>query len=257
VVLPEVVALEGIEQPPPHQLDAWQHTLAAVRAADQCCADTGWAAPYAVQVAERIAADAGHGHPRTTFIKLATLLHDIGKPSTQSRDAQGRIHFFHHTEVGAEMVADIARRLRLSGREAGQLAAVVRGHLWPTLLAAEAEVTDRAIIHLVHRLGAAALDALVVARADRGGKAPADDAEGRGFNEVTRRVLDELFAQRERAPDRPLVSGDEIMERYGLEEGPLIGELLDALVEAQLEKGLTRPEEAWQVLDELVGERGL
>lgn len=257
VLIPELSGLENLEQPPPHHLDAWHHTLAAVQAAARLCADTSWAAPYAEVVAERLAAQAGHGHPRSTFLLLGALLHDIGKPETRSRDADGVIHFYHHTEIGAELAADIARRLRLSGREAARLRAIVRGHLWPTLLAGEEEVTDRAIFRLVQRLGDAALDTLVVAIADRGGKVALTDAESERHREVVRRMLDRLFSEPARSADRPLVTGREIMERYGLEQGPMIGALLEALVEAQQERRLTDPEEAWAVLDELVRERGL
>ncbi len=101
VILPEVKALQGVEQPAEFhpEGDVWTHTLMILDGLTQ---------------------------PSPT-LALAVLLHDVGKPPTFS--VRDRIRFDHHAEVGASMAADICERLRLPARQAERVEELVRHHL--------------------------------------------------------------------------------------------------------------------------------
>ena len=100
-VLPEIKALQGVEQPPEFhpEGDVWIHTLMMLE---------------------------GLHHPTAT-LALAVLLHDVGKPPTFT--IRERIRFDNHVEVGARMAGAICARLRLSTRETERVVELVEHHL--------------------------------------------------------------------------------------------------------------------------------
>src|SRR5438067_2466556 len=100
-VLPEIKALQGVQQPPEFhpEGDVWTHTLMML---------------------------AGLRNPTST-LALGVLLHDVGKPPTFS--VRERIRFDNHVEVGASMAENICSRLRLSSRETERVVQLVRHHL--------------------------------------------------------------------------------------------------------------------------------
>ena len=100
-VLPEVKAMQGVEQPPQFhpEGDVWVHTLMMLE---------GLRAP-------------------SRTLALGVLLHDVGKPPTFT--VRERIRFDNHVEVGAKMAEEIAHRLRLATREKERVAELVRHHL--------------------------------------------------------------------------------------------------------------------------------
>ncbi len=102
-VLPEAAALAGVEQPPEFhpEGDVWCHTLLMFRHFVWRDAPTAW----------------------------CVLLHDIGKPSTWSRDPDGRIRFFGHEERGAELAGRILDRLVFSPVERDAIVYAVRNHM--------------------------------------------------------------------------------------------------------------------------------
>lgn len=102
-LLPEVAALQGVEQPPEHhpEGDVWTHTLMLLE-----------------------------GLPAGSSVTLAmgALLHDVGKPQTFERAAD-RIRFHGHEDVGVEMGKEICGRLRFSNRDTEQIVALIGNHM--------------------------------------------------------------------------------------------------------------------------------
>ncbi|OIP88832.1 MAG: phosphohydrolase [Syntrophobacterales bacterium CG03_land_8_20_14_0_80_58_14] len=105
-ILPEVHALQGVEQPPLFhpEGDVWAHTLRMVALLPR---------------------PDGKADPRLAW---AVLLHDVGKGVTRSEDAAGT-HFYGHVQRGEEITAAILRRLRFSREEMETILALVRGHM--------------------------------------------------------------------------------------------------------------------------------
>ncbi|HET9179547.1 MAG TPA: CCA tRNA nucleotidyltransferase [Terriglobia bacterium] len=100
-VLPEVKAMQGVEQPPEFhpEGDVWTHTLMMLDGLEK----------------------------PTPTLALGVLLHDVGKPRTFA--VRERIRFDHHVEVGAKMAEEICTRLRLSLRDTERVVELVRHHL--------------------------------------------------------------------------------------------------------------------------------
>jgi tRNA nucleotidyltransferase/poly(A) polymerase len=200
VVLPEVAALRGIPQAKLLPGDALDHSLAAVDAAP----------PHT---------------PADT--RLAALLHDLGKATTQ---ADG--HFIGHEVAGADLAAVVLERLRLGRSRSGRIIGAIRHHMYNY----DPGWTDAAVRRLIGRLGATDRDLLfALRRADNAASGTAESGEGVQAD-LERRIAHELGRQPDLLLDRRLaVDGHDLQQELGLPPGPLIGRLIDRLVDAAIE----------------------
>lgn len=193
VVLPELAIQRGIPQDKVAGEDLLDHTLRSVDAA-----------------------------PRDRpVVRLAALLHDIGKPATL---ADG--HFRGHEIVGAEMAADLLRRLRMPRTTIGRVQLLVRQHMFNY----ESAWSDAAVRRFIGRIGRHALEELFELRtADNIGSG--QPGLSPDLVELRRRVEEQLAARVALDLGDLAVNGDDLIDELGLEPGPTIGIVLDGLLE--------------------------
>lgn len=192
-ISPELAAQRGIAQDKIPGDDLWDHT---VRSVDAVAVDR-------------------------PVVRLATLLHDVGKPATL---ADG--HFIGHERVGAAMAEDLLGRLRVPRATTERVVALIRGHMWTY----EPTWSDTAVRRFIGKIGAHALDELFALReADNIGSGLAADAGG--LSEIRGRVAEQLAA--EVALDRRdlAIDGDDLIADLGMDPGPRMGRMLDELLE--------------------------
>ncbi|MBI4757875.1 MAG: HD domain-containing protein, partial [Chloroflexi bacterium] len=181
---------------------------------------------------EAISAD----HHRLTLLKLVALLHDIAKPETKSSEPDGRIRFLCHQLLGAEAAAVVMKRLRFSNQEVDVVRTVVANHLRPRQLLDGAGLTGRAVYRFFRDTGPEGLDTLVLSLADHlATRGPAlDRAAWDKHVALTVDLFRKYLAEKEETVSPPrLLDGNDIMAVLGLEPGPLIGDLLEKVREAQ------------------------
>jgi len=94
------------------------------------------------------------------LLKLAGLLHDVGKPETKAPDAMGRIRFIGHMALGAEKASNVMRRFRFSGAETRFVSTIVEQHLRPGQMSSSGPPTRRALYRFFRDTSDAALDIL-------------------------------------------------------------------------------------------------
>lgn len=232
VVLPELVALHGVEQSRFHHLDVHDHTLAVLGETialqrDPSEAFGEHAEPLAALLAEPLANDLTRGQA----LRFGALFHDIAKPQTRSVTAEGRVTFIGHDAAGARMAGDVLARLRASERLADYVAAVTRDHLRLGFLVHEVPVSRRAIYRYLRATEPVQADVTVLSVADR--------LATRGANSevaiakhvaLAQELIAEALAWRARPPE-PIIRGDEITRELGIGPGPQIGKLLAELEE--------------------------
>lgn len=201
VFAPEFRAMAGCEQKGHHHLDVWGHTLLAL----------------------------SHVEGDDLAVRLGVLFHDIGKPPTKSVEADGRIRFFDHENIGAELARRVLRRLRYSEDLIGTVALLVSEHM---RLNSMPSITDSAARRIVRDLGPDLERWLLLVEADvsalKPGLKPMD------VDAVRRRLAETV----DKTPAASLVSpldGAKIMDLTGLGPGPQIGTIKAALVEDVLE----------------------
>jgi len=200
VTCPELLEGVGLQQNKWHVYDVWRHALECM---DACPADP--------------------------VLRVAALLHDVGKPRTRAwSDASHDYTFYDHDRVGAEIAEPITARLRFSNEERARIVSLVRHHLFHY-----SGWTDAAVRRWIRRVGHDRVEDLYVLNA-------ADlRAKGRDFATdldalaQLKAHVARVLAQGAALSTRDLtINGHDLIRDLGLRPGPVIGQILDALLEA-------------------------
>lgn len=193
VLFPELAAQRGIAQNKIPGQDLWEHTMATVDAADAT----------------------------RPVVRLAALLHDVGKPATL-RDG----HFPGHETEGAVIAERILRALAFPRHEVERVAGLVRQHMFGY----SPSWTDAAVRRFLRRVGVEAIDDLLALReADNVGSGQRR-AEHR-LAELRERVAGELRARHALRLGDLAVDGDDVRTALGIAAGPEVGRILRALLD--------------------------
>lgn len=285
-VIPELAAARDMPQPQPHCWDVFEHSLQAVGKMEFVTAcmrsdnPTGIAGQPQLAELRRLIGEAeeqGSFAQETLMkpaMKLAALLHDIGKPPTFARDEHGAIHFYQHAQVGKRMALEITRRLGMNTNDQRLVQHVVEHHMRPLLLSKEQTVTTRAIRRYFVDLGSTGIAVALFTLADHlatvGPQLPGSkdnhnalDAEHeltgtiKVWNhhlDVTLLLLEAYIRNRDKILPHRLVSAEELMQHFKLEPGPLVGKLLEEVSEAQAGGNVTSKEEVLRLVEQRLRE---
>jgi poly(A) polymerase len=232
---PELLAMQGEQQPPFHHLDVWDHTLAAVTELEGVLADLPhWYEEDAPGI-EAYLAEEG----RPALLKLATLLHDIAKPATRTGE-QGR-HFYDHEKAGARRGTELLRQWGFGGQAQRMVATLIGAHLRPAQLHANLAaggLSLRAVRKFFRDTAPHATGVLLLAQADvRATRGPRSDPDGPARLLACHRHLMRLHREQVAPVDAqpPLLTGEDLIRELGLAPGPVFREILEAVAEARLE----------------------
>src|SRR6202042_185670 len=178
-------------------------------------------------------------------LRLAALLHDIGKPGTRSRLPGGRVAFHHHEVVGAKMARKRLADLRYGKDIVADVSRLVELHLRFHGYG-EADWTDSAVRRYVTDAGPllTRLHALTRADCTTRNKAKALRLE-RAYDDLETRIR-VLGEQEELAKIRPDLDGSEIMQILGLSPGRLVGQARQHMLDLRMEYGPLDHERAVQ-----------
>jgi poly(A) polymerase len=237
VVLPELETLRGVEQGPNHHLDVYDHTIAVLEHTLEVEADLGrFAGERAGEVAELLDEPLADEMTRRTALRFGALLHDIAKPATKA-ERDGFVGFRGHDEVGAELIAEICRRLRASRRLTQHLQGLARHHLRLGFLIAEMPLPPRRVHAYLRATEPVTVDVTLLTVADRlsaRGKGPIASPEMVSAHlRLAREMVAAGLDWRREGPPAPLLRGDEIAAELGIEPGPELGSALAELEAAQ------------------------
>jgi poly(A) polymerase len=188
-----------------------------------------------------------YGLSEDLVLRLAALLHDIGKPKTRSRLPGGRVAFHHHEVVGAKMARTRLAELRYGKEVVADVSRLIELHLRFHGYG-DGEWTDSAVRRYVTDAGPllSRLHALTRADCTTRNKAKALRLES-AYDDLEQRIA-ELAEQEKLDNIRPDLNGYEIMQILGLKQGPLVGQAWAFLRELRLEYGPLDHERAVQEL---------
>jgi poly(A) polymerase len=260
-VLPEVSLLRMEADEHHRHKDVYQHSLTVLR--------------QAIELEPR------YGLEADLTVRLAALLHDIGKPQTRELLPDGRVAFHHHEVVGAklarrrltalrfpnDLVRDVSELVKLHLRFHGYGEGVRsdRGGSGPPPQAArpagssppEPAWTDSAVRRYVRDAGPLLSRLHVLTRADCTTRNQARARRlARAYDGLEQRIA-ELSEQEELASIRPELDGNDIMRILDLTQGPLVGQARDFLLELRINRGLIGRDQAAQELLDWAAELGI
>ena len=240
-IIPELALTKGVDQPKEHYWDVWGHSLHAVETAELVTkghqnSPIYTQVPWNAETDEYFSQEASDRHNRRTILKLAALFHDIAKPQTKKKDDTGRTRFLGHPELGATMAATRLGQMRVSSRGIAMVSKMVEQHLRPMHMMQGLEApTRRAVYRYFRDVSDVAIDTLYLSLADHlAAKGPELSPEQ--WIDHARMVAHVLEARTpEPSPDGPgrVVTGNDLMEHFGLAPGPLIGGMLEKIDEAR------------------------
>jgi poly(A) polymerase len=187
---PELLEMVGVTQNVYHMHPVWDHTLAAL---------------------DGLPADA------SLVLRLAVLLHDVGKPRTRSDEA-GQVHFYHHQDVGAEMSREMMGRLKFSNDEIDAVVRLVASHM--RIGEYRPEWSESAVRRLIRDLGTRLDDLFTMHSADVGALAP--EHRGTERAEELRARIDAIHATQDVATLTSPLDGNAIMKVLGVDPGPTV-----------------------------------
>ncbi len=229
-IFPELTATRKVTPNAYHHLGLWDHSLESVSQAEERLTNL----PDWVQ--ENLRGEVSAGVTRLGATKLACLLHDVGKPGTWAITPEGRHTFYGHDRLGAEIAEQTSTRLKWSRPLDRFVVKLIRWHLRPGQLFHQGDPTDRAVHRFYRTIGEDVPALIVLAFGDLGA------TRGEGMLGDSRVSLEnnlfELlqgfpeFLKGERSRVR-LLDGHQIMLLLGIKPGPVLGELIEALHEAQ------------------------
>jgi poly(A) polymerase len=252
-VFPELPALKGVQQNEYHALDVWGHCLATM---EEFCLKP-WEkllnSNNKILVDEYLSEDIVTGRQRGHLLKLAALLHDMGKPEVKGSKAGGKIIFYGHEQAGARQAKQISDRLKLSGREKHILSLVIDQHMRPFHLFRAKNHTDKAEYRFFVKAETEAISVLMLSLADRqAGRSAMVEEETSAYQAFIKKLTEKYYFEFEPARNQPIIGGREVMAAYGLKPGPSIGKIMLQVEEAQALGKIHTPEEALSLVGKIL-----
>lgn len=214
-----LLPMVGCTQNEYHLYDVWEHSLKTVAYVDP----TGLEMP-------------------AWELRLAALLHDVGKPATKTVDADGAIHFYEHDRVGATIARDWLRRLRYSNETITRITTLVRLHMRPGFYTPQWR--DAAVRRLIRDAGELLEPLLRLVEADI--RAQRHDVMHADIAALRQRIAGVQAAQPATRWRSPL-TGEQLMQHFGLKPSPLVGQLKHYL-EEQVIEGTLHPDDTEHAL---------
>ena len=181
-------------------------------------------------------------------VRMAALLHDVGKPKTRSIGPKG-VSFHHHEVVGARMARDRLRALRFPTEQVDDISQLIYLHLrfhgygddvW----------SDSAVRRYVRDAGPLLSDLNELTRCDCTTRNERRAQMLAARMDALEARIAELREREELESIRPDIDGEAVMEHLGIPPGRAVGEALAMLLEARLDEGPLEPDEAYRRLDE-------
>jgi tRNA nucleotidyltransferase/poly(A) polymerase len=269
-LLPELSALKGVQQSPPHIYDVWEHTLSVLTHLENILSTL--APEYSVddkndlftelltlrlgrfreRFAKHFAESLNMDRSVRAALFFAGLYHDVQKPATKSVDDGLRIRFFDHDVKGAEVVAERGQAFNLSNDEVERIRKIVQHHMrfhffTSRLEGNKQEPSRKSIYRFFRDTGRAGVDLILLGLADlRGMRGPTLTQETwTAALDVARILLENYWEKPQEtvAPPR-LLNGNELMSELGLKPGKMVGQLLEAIREGQATGRIQNREQA-------------
>lgn len=243
--------VEELKQVPPnshHHLDLFHHSIETVRQVQKLYEE----APD--EVKEHLNKVDFGGFSRLAHLKLSAFMHDIGKFSTWTIE-EGKHRFIKHDDVGAKMSVKILKDLHFSNKQIDYISTMIKYHIYPSHVMNSPQITEKIMMRYVRKMDCNAIDEIILAQADRlsaRGPEITDEIIEHNITYLNMLLRFYLEARETLKPLPKLLTGNDVMKLLSIKPSKKLGEIMDALHEAQLSGDVLTKEHAVDFVKKLV-----
>lgn len=235
--------VKELKQVPPnshHHLDLFHHSIETVKQVQILYNE----APD--EVKEHLSRIDFGGFSRLAHLKLAAFMHDIGKFSTWTIE-EGKHRFIKHDDVGSKMSVKILKDLHFSNKQIDYISSMIKYHIYPSHVMTSPQITEKIMMRYVRKMDTNSIDAIILAQADRlsaRGPEITDQIVERNITSLNMLLRFYLEARETLKPLPKLLSGNDVMQILNIKPSKRLGEIMDALHEAQISGDVITKEHA-------------
>ena len=248
-IIPQIQVMRNCKQGTYHHLDVWPHSLETVVQLERVFLQT----KGDEEISEYLSTSLGGNRSRRSLMKLAALLHDIGKPDTKKIE-KGKMSFHGHEHVGRAIVKHIAVMLKLSVCERHALEDMVRWHLRPGYLSNFKQPSEKAIYRYFRDARDEGVSVLLLSLADqRSTRGPATTQKDQEHHEkICLGLVSQYFEKKKEKPFVRLISGNDLIKKLKLKPSPEFSKILTKIEEDQSLGKIKTKKEAINLAKEIV-----
>lgn len=225
--------VKELKQVPPnshHHLDLFHHSIETVKQVQNLYSEAS------DEVKEHLNTVDFGGFSRLAHLKLAAFMHDIGKFSTWTIE-EGKHRFIKHDDVGAKMSVKILKDLHCSNKQIDYISSMIKYHIYPSHVMTSPQITEKIMMRYVRKMDKNSIDAIILAQADRlsaRGPEITDEIVERNITSLNMLLKFYLEARETLKPLPKLLSGNDVMDILNIKPSRKLGEIMEALHEAQI-----------------------
>jgi poly(A) polymerase len=243
--------VKELKQVPPnshHHLDLFHHSIETVKQVQILYNK----APD--EVKEHLSKIDFGGFSRLAHLKLAAFMHDIGKFSTWTIE-EGKHRFIKHDDVGSKMSVKILKDLHFSNKQIDYISSMIKYHIYPSHVMTSPQITEKIMMRYVRKMDTNSIDVIILAQADRlsaRGPEITDQIVERNITSLNMLLRFYLEARETLKPLPKLLSGNDVMQILNIKPSKRLGEIMDALHEAQISGDVITKEHAIEFVKNIV-----
>lgn len=243
--------VKELKQVPPnshHHLDLFHHSIETVKQVQILYNE----APD--EVKEHLSRIDFGGFSRLAHLKLAAFMHDIGKFSTWTIE-EGKHRFIKHDDVGSKMSVKILKDLHFSNKQIDYISSMIKYHIYPSHVMTSPQITEKIMMRYVRKMDTNSIDAIILAQADRlsaRGPEITDQIVERNITSLNMLLRFYLEARETLKPLPKLLSGNDVMQILNIKPSKRLGEIMEALHEAQISGDVITKEHAIEFVKNMV-----
>lgn len=249
LIIPQIKVMFHCKQGGYHHLDVWPHSLETVVQMEKVFEQM----KDNSEVAQYLNENLGSDRPRYALMKLAALLHDIGKPDTRKREGN-RLTFHAHERVGRNIVKHITKLLKLSTKERHMLEDMVLWHLRPGYLSNFKNPSQKAVFRYFRDTTEEAMSICLLSLADQRSTCGSLTTKNDQMHheKICLGMVQKYLDKKKEKPFIRLISGNDLIKNLKLKPSNLFGKILLEVEEQQNLGNITTKKQALELAKKIV-----